>query len=166
MPADQLAIRDRLKLAMYLNAKGSLANYILTILGDRAEMAHSIEGRLPFLDHRLFERARSLPRSLLIRGAELEKYVLRRAVAGLVPAAVVDRRKHGFAAPSSSHSRALDELLHDTLGSRPASIYDRGRIAALLARLRGASDEVRASYEPTLVMALSASALEQAYGLT
>jgi asparagine synthase (glutamine-hydrolysing) len=166
LPPDQLAIRDRLRLAMYTNAKGSLANYILTILGDRAEMAHSIEGRVPFLDHRLFEKVRSLPRSMLIRDATVEKYVLRRAVKDLVPAAVWERRKHGFAAPSSSHSRILHELIEDTLSSRPASILDRGRLAALLARLRGAGEEERASYEPTLIMALSASALERAYRLT
>ena len=47
--------------ALYLWSKTLLPNYILTVLGDRMEMAHSIEGRVPFLDHHVVELVRSLP---------------------------------------------------------------------------------------------------------
>jgi len=53
--AGQLTGRDPLNQALYLWSKGMLPNYVLTMLGDRMEMAHSIEGRVPFLDHHVIE---------------------------------------------------------------------------------------------------------------
>jgi len=55
----QLAGRAPLNQSLYLWAKTALPNYILTMLGDRMEMAHSIEGRVPFLDHHVVEVIRS-----------------------------------------------------------------------------------------------------------
>ena len=55
-----------------------LPNYILSNLGDRMEMAHSVEGRLPFLDHHVVAEAARMPVSMKIRGMT-EKYVLREA---------------------------------------------------------------------------------------
>ena len=57
----QLAGRAPLNQSLYLWAKTALPNYILTMLGDRMEMAHSIEGRVPFLDHHVVEVIRSQP---------------------------------------------------------------------------------------------------------
>jgi asparagine synthase (glutamine-hydrolysing) len=57
----QLVGRDPLHQALYLWAKTVLPTYILTVLGDRMEMAHSIEGRVPFLDHHVVEVIRSQP---------------------------------------------------------------------------------------------------------
>lgn len=63
---------------------------------DRNSMAHSIEARVPFLDHRLVEFAFRLPGEYKIRGAET-KHILRRALGGILPAPVLDRRdKVGF----------------------------------------------------------------------
>src|ERR1035438_2584231 len=75
----QLQGRDALHQSLYLWSKTVMANYILTMLGDRMEMAHSIEGRVPFLDHKLVELIASLPVNQKIRGMT-EKYVLREAV--------------------------------------------------------------------------------------
>ena len=74
----QLAGRAAVNQSLYLWAKVMLPNYVLAFLGDRMEMAHSIEGRLPFLDHPVVELARSLPLDQKIRGT-VEKYVLREA---------------------------------------------------------------------------------------
>jgi asparagine synthase (glutamine-hydrolysing) len=49
--AQRVAGRDRLNQMLYVNAKTVLANFILNYLADRMEMAHSSEGRVPFLDH-------------------------------------------------------------------------------------------------------------------
>jgi len=68
---------------------------ILCYLGDREEMAHSLEARLPFLDHGLFERARQIPVDLKMRNG-LEKAVLRDAATGLLPDDIRLRRKSGF----------------------------------------------------------------------
>ncbi|HXI20255.1 MAG TPA: asparagine synthase (glutamine-hydrolyzing), partial [Gemmatimonadales bacterium] len=64
----QLAGRDAVNQALYLWSKTALPGYILCVLGDRMEMAHSIEGRVPFLDHHLVEVLVSLPVALKIRG--------------------------------------------------------------------------------------------------
>jgi asparagine synthase (glutamine-hydrolysing) len=55
-------------------------------------MAHSIEGRLPFLDHHLFEVARDIPVEHKIRGG-VEKYIIKTIAEGLIPKEVVERRK-------------------------------------------------------------------------
>ena len=47
--------------SLYLWSKSVLPNYVLTFLGDRMEMAHSVEGRVPFLDHHVVELCRDLP---------------------------------------------------------------------------------------------------------
>src|SRR5260370_25380318 len=94
----QLAGRDPLHQSLYLWAKTGLPTYILTMLGDRMEMAHSIEGRVPFLDHHVVEVIRSQPVSQKIRGMT-EKYVLREAVFGVVNFTVFRRQKHPVFSP-------------------------------------------------------------------
>jgi asparagine synthase (glutamine-hydrolysing) len=69
-----------------------LPHVILCAYGDRTEMAHSIEGRVPFLDHRLFEAARDIPVEYKIRGG-VAKYIVRKIADGLIPQEVVERRK-------------------------------------------------------------------------
>jgi asparagine synthase (glutamine-hydrolysing) len=68
----------------YVEAKSLLAGYLLSSQGDRVAMANSIEGRFPYLDHRVIEFANRLPPSFKIRGLT-EKYLLRRALAGCCP---------------------------------------------------------------------------------
>jgi asparagine synthase (glutamine-hydrolysing) len=61
-------------------------------------MANSVEGRFPFLDHRVIEFARALRPSLLMRGLN-EKYLLKRAMGHELPAAIVKRPKQPYRAP-------------------------------------------------------------------
>lgn len=68
---------------------------ILCYLGDRVEMAHSLEARLPFLDHKLYETAKWIPVDLKMRD-RLEKAVLRDAAIGILPDDLRLRRKSGF----------------------------------------------------------------------
>ena len=65
---------------------------------DRMTMAWSLEARVPYLDHRLVEFVNSLPDELKLRGFQ-RKYLLRRALAGLVPEEVLEGTKRGFGAP-------------------------------------------------------------------
>jgi asparagine synthase (glutamine-hydrolysing) len=108
---------------------------------DRNSMAHSLEARVPLLDHRLVELAFSLPGDELIRRGET-KSVLRRALADLLPPEVANRRdKLGFVTPEGRFLRgALGELAADTFASR--SFRERGFVDAKaasnrLARHRG-----------------------------
>ena len=59
--AQRVAGRDHLNQMLYINAKTVLPNFILNYLADRMEMAHSIEGRVPFLDHHVAEAAARVP---------------------------------------------------------------------------------------------------------
>jgi asparagine synthase (glutamine-hydrolysing) len=84
----------------YVEAHTLLTGYLLHAQGDRVAMAASVEGRYPFLDHRLIEFANRLPARWKIRGLE-EKYILRRAVADWLPPRIAQRTKQPYRAPDS-----------------------------------------------------------------
>ena len=91
---------------------------------DRMSMAHSLEVRPPFLDHRLVEFAARLPENLKIRGSRL-KFVLRELMKDRLPQAVIRRPKEGFDIPVHHWLRtALRPLLLDTLTER--NVRDSG----------------------------------------
>ncbi|HVR28428.1 MAG TPA: asparagine synthase (glutamine-hydrolyzing) [Thermoanaerobaculia bacterium] len=77
--------------------EGYLPLDILTKV-DRMSMAHSIETRVPLLDHVLVELAASLPPELRLRGTRT-KYIFKRALEGVLPDAILERPKRGFAIP-------------------------------------------------------------------
>jgi asparagine synthase (glutamine-hydrolysing) len=81
-------------------SRAELQTYLVRLLmkQDRMSMAASIESRVPFLDHELVEHVVSLPGRFKLRGWET-KAVLRAAVKGLVPQAILDRPKMGFPVP-------------------------------------------------------------------
>ena len=85
------------------------------------EMAHSIEGRVPFLDHHLVEVVRSLPVRQKIHGMT-EKYVLREAVRDVITDTVYRRQKHPFLSPPATLNpkEKLHGFVQDTLRGRGA----------------------------------------------
>jgi asparagine synthase (glutamine-hydrolysing) len=85
----------------YVEAHTLLTSYLLQAQGDRVAMAASVEGRYPFLDHRLIEFAGSLPPQWKIRGLT-EKCILRLAMADVLPGGVARRTKQPYRAPDSS----------------------------------------------------------------
>ena len=89
--------RDPLNRALYCDFLTLLPDQVLAFV-DRLSMAHSVEVRPPFLDHRLIEFAATLPGELKIRNGR-EKHILKEAVRGLIPQAVIERRKEGFVLP-------------------------------------------------------------------
>jgi asparagine synthase (glutamine-hydrolysing) len=111
---------DGLSQAQSVEATTLLPGYILSSQGDRVAMAHSVEGRFPFLDHRLLEFASTIPPQLRMKVLN-EKYVLKRAAGSLIPSAVKSRPKQPYRAPDaesfydaangSSRSEYIDELL-------------------------------------------------------
>ncbi|MCB1146904.1 MAG: asparagine synthase (glutamine-hydrolyzing) [Leptospiraceae bacterium] len=94
------AVKDRhpLDIAQYMWIKTQLEGQILTWGGDRVDMANSMEARPPFLDHILAEKAVHLPPKHRIKG-QIEKYVLREAMKGVLPKTLYERRKFAFMAP-------------------------------------------------------------------
>lgn len=106
--------KDSLAAFLWLDQKYYLADDILT-KSDRMSMAHSLEVRPPFLDHRIVEFAASLPANLKIRGSQ-QKFILRQLMNDKLPAAVLSRKKIGFDIPAHDWLRGpLRELLVDTL---------------------------------------------------
>lgn len=96
--------------AQYLESRFLLPGYILSSQGDRMAMAHGIEGRFPFLDHRLVEFAAKLPPEMKLKGLT-EKHILREATKDLLPPAIGRRTKQPYRAPDShsfSGAGALD----------------------------------------------------------
>jgi asparagine synthase (glutamine-hydrolysing) len=86
--------------ASYLEMVTLLSPYLLSSQADRVGMAHAVEGRYPFLDHRLFELAASLPTKSRLLGLR-EKRILRRWARELLPPAVLERTKQPYRAPDA-----------------------------------------------------------------
>jgi len=91
-----------------------LTDDILTKV-DRASMAHSLEVRIPFLDHELVEFVMTIPDNLKLRGFN-KKYIFKRSAAGKLPSKIVYRKKEGFNAPVSHwFEKELREIARNTL---------------------------------------------------
>ena len=89
---------NEVRKVQYFSIKGILSVYILSVLSDRQEMAHSIEGRLPFLDHHLFEVAKKIPDKLKIN-KDVEKYILRETFKDCISETVYKKEKWPYSAP-------------------------------------------------------------------
>jgi asparagine synthase (glutamine-hydrolysing) len=155
--------------ALYLWAKTFLPNYILTVLGDRMEMAHSVEGRVPFLDHEVVELICQMPVSMKIRGMT-EKYVLREAARPVLTDTVYRRQKHPFLSPPATlnpHDR-LHEMVHDTLRGSTLErmpFVDRGKVVRLLDRLGTLDAGEQVAIDQILMMLLSGCVLGERLAL-
>jgi asparagine synthase (glutamine-hydrolysing) len=99
LPSDYFKL-DGFSQSQYLEAMFLLPGYILSSQGDRMAMAHSVEGRFPFLDHRVVEFASRIPPRLKMKVLN-EKYILKRAVGNLVPLSIKKRAKQPYRAPEA-----------------------------------------------------------------
>jgi asparagine synthase (glutamine-hydrolysing) len=165
----QLTGRDPLNQSVYLWAKTGLPNYILAMLGDRMEMAHSIEGRVPFLDHHVVEVIRSQPANQKIRGMT-EKYVLREAVRDVISDTVYRRQKHPFLSPPATLNpeERLSAFVQDTLrGPVLASFpyFDRRKVVGLLDSLHAMDEGSRVANDQVLMLVVSACVLHERFHL-
>jgi asparagine synthase (glutamine-hydrolysing) len=163
----QLTGRAPVHQSLYMWAKTVLPGYILTILGDRMEMAHSVEGRLPFLDHKVVELICTMPVSQKIRGMT-EKFVLREAARPVITDIVYRRQKHPFLSPPATLNQdgRLNEILQDTLrGPLMASLpfFDRRKVTGLLDSIPKMDDGARTAIDQPLMLMLSACALQDRY---
>ncbi len=114
----RLALPGNDDLAPYLtfDQKYYLADDIL-VKSDRMSMAHAVEVRPPYLDHRIVEFAATLPASLKIRGRR-QKFLLKDIMKDKLPASILQRKKMGFDIPAHEWFRGpLRSLLMDTLNT-------------------------------------------------
>jgi asparagine synthase (glutamine-hydrolysing) len=87
--------------AEFLEASLLLPGYILSSQGDRMAMAHSVEGRYPFLDYRVVEFGAKLPPRLKMKVLD-QKHLLKRASVGLIPESIRRRHKQPYRAPDGA----------------------------------------------------------------
>jgi asparagine synthase (glutamine-hydrolysing) len=165
----QLAGRDPVHQSLYLWSKTLLPTYILTMLGDRMEMAHSIEGRVPFLDHQVVEVIRSQPVTQKIRGMT-EKYVLREAVRDVITDTVYRRQKHPFLSPPATLNpkEKLSTLVQDTLRGptlRTIPFFDQQKVIGLLDSLDTMDEGSRVANDQILMILVSACVLQDRFHL-
>lgn len=137
---DDFMSRDSLSRAQYIENKIFMSNYLLSSQGDRMAMANSIEGRYPFLDHRVIEFAASLPPQLRMNGLT-EKYILKKAAKGKIPAELINRDKQPYRAPISkaflgdTRHEYVDELLSEkTINSY--GIFDPQKTGRLIKKCK------------------------------
>jgi asparagine synthase (glutamine-hydrolysing) len=162
----RMAGRGPVEQSSYLWSKLALEGYILRTLGDGMEMAHGIEGRLPFLDHPLADWLLALPLSSKLRGHE-EKAILRRAMAGRLPDAVRAREKHPFVGPALAGEMLA--LARDTAHSAAFSglpFIDAAAVQAALAALPTLPAAERKALDPALFLVISAAHLAAGLGLS
>lgn len=159
--ANQLQHRHPVHQSMYLWSKLSLANYILRMIGDSTEMAHSIEGRLPFLDHHLVEFVVTLPMSLKIKQG-IEKYIQREATKHVLTPTVYRRQKHALLTPpSNTNTTAMIQtrLTQPAFTSLP--YFDHDAIQNMLQTLDEHTPKQRAILDPMLMFLMSVDALHR-----
>jgi len=142
----------------WLWARTAFATSILRTLGDAQELAHGVEGRLPFLDPEVIGLASSMPASLLLRDG-IEKWPLRQAVSDLVVPSIARRRKHPFMAPPLSlvdrglaRSWLADVLDSDAARGQP--FIDPTRVLAAFDALDD-TPELHVAWEPVFFIAAS-----------
>ena len=160
----KLTGRHLVNQSAYLWSKSTLQNYILSVLGDRSEMAHSIEGRVPFLDHKIAEFAMKLPMHLKIREMN-EKYILKEATRPVLTDTIYKRIKHPFlSAPIRAKSNLkFYDFIQQTLRSdtlKQLRIFDREKIIQTLDKLHTRPDEEQANYEIPLLCLTSLCVLQ------
>ena len=133
---------DSISQAQYVEAKTLLPGYLLSSQGDRVAMAHSIEARYPFLDHRVIEFCAQLPVRYRMR-ALTEKYILKKSMQGLLPRSIVERTKQPYRSPDAKsifHGSAAGEYL-DLLSEqrvRDSGLFNAQAVAGLVRKCRSA----------------------------
>jgi asparagine synthase (glutamine-hydrolysing) len=131
----------------YIESKTILPGYILSSQGDRMLMANSVEGRYPFLDHRVIEFANGLRNSMKMNGLN-EKFILKQLVKNRIPESVLNRHKQPYRAPDinalmcSKNNHLLDYLSESEI--KKNNLFDSTRVNKLVKKaLSGKANSVK-----------------------
>lgn len=168
--AGQVDGRDHLSGSLYLWSRIMLPYYLLTVLGDRMEMAHSIEGRLPFLDHKVVEYVVALPSNLKVQGLK-EKVTLREAAKPYITKTIYERQKHPFMAPPSlaAKNNRMAMLIEDTLRGRELAkipFINQKKVIEMLDNLKNLGDAEKAQSDFLLMSLTSACMIQKRFELS
>lgn len=126
---------DNVQISSYTWIKSFFPNTMLNFIGDRAEMANSIEARQPFLDHELFELMQNVPTIMKIKGG-IEKYLLRETARPFITDEMYKRKKFMFQAPplNFNNENLLYNFICETIISNIAksNLYDKKKVLQLI----------------------------------
>lgn len=144
------ASTNHLNRLMYFDSKVYLPGDVLAKV-DRMSMANSLETRAPLLDHKLIEFAQRIPPSLKLKGLET-KYILKKAVEGIIPQEIIYRKKQGFDVPIKHwFNIELKDMIDDTLNdskTRTRGIFNHKEVVEILdEHRRGRRDNARQIWE-------------------
>jgi asparagine synthase (glutamine-hydrolysing) len=126
--------------AQFIEMHLFLSNYLLSSQGDRMAMAHSVEGRYPFLDYRVVELAAQMPTRCRLNGLT-EKYILKKAAGEIVPQQIIERPKQPYRAPigrcffGERQQDYVAELLSER-ALRRTDCFDVKRVCAFIEKCR------------------------------
>jgi asparagine synthase (glutamine-hydrolysing) len=129
----------------YLEIRTLLSGYLLSAQGDRMLMAHSVEGRFPFLDPDVIALADSLPASYKLRVLD-EKHVLKRAARGMIPGEIIARTKQPYRAPDAlsfvdaQRPSYIDEMMSPEAVAR-AGVFEPRAVGQLWEKCRAKQGE-------------------------
>lgn len=126
--------------AQYIESKTLMSGYLLSSQGDRMLMMNSVEGRFPFLDHRLIEFANKLDPRLKMKVLN-EKYLLKRAMKSYLPDSIINRYKQPYRAPDipSFFTDKKLEYVEDMLSPEnvsDAGYFDVTKVSLLLKKIK------------------------------
>ncbi|MBT9587145.1 asparagine synthase (glutamine-hydrolyzing) [bacterium] len=163
LPEGDLAGLSPIQQSSRLWNQSALANYILHTLGDGCEMAHSLEGRLPFLDGRLAAWLEQVPLDWKIRNGQ-EKFLLRQACSSLLPPSLLSRQKQPFMAPPLLDQGHLQKRLREVSGQAHCFV-DRAKLCHHLDRLADLPPAEQREWDPALTWLLTSYYLEENFAL-
>jgi len=130
---------DYLSKAQYLEISIFLSNFLLSSQGERVAMAHAVEARPPFLDHRIIDFMGRVPSKWKIMGLN-EKYMLKKALQEYLPDTILNRPKQPFRAPISEslvtgNESYINEMLSNDL-LKKSNLFNTSKIPLFLNKLR------------------------------
>jgi len=122
---NKLKNMHRFNRAQYIESKSLMAGYLLSSQGDRMLSMNSVEGRFPFLDHKVIEYANRIPPKYKMKGLN-EKNILKKSMARYLPEEIIYRHKQPYRAPDmkAMSGNCLGEELRDYLS--PIALNKRG----------------------------------------
>ncbi len=129
--------------AQYIESTVFMSGYLLSSQGDRMAMGNSVEGRYPFLDHRLIEFCASLPDDFKLNGLN-EKFLLKEVVKYVIPQSVLKRPKQAYRAPIAQallndKNGFVDDILTSS-NIKSVGVFNDKSISGLISKMRKTSN--------------------------
>ncbi len=152
--------------SQYLEANIFMSGYLLSSQGDRMAMGNSVEGRYPFLDHRIIEFSSKLPENFKLNCLN-EKFILKKLSAGRIPDSITKRSKQAYRAPISKslYKLGTSDLFLDFLSDEliiSYGIFNSKKVKTFLAKLEQ-HDTISEIEQMALVGILSTQMLYKMY---